>query len=697
MTLDEKLGQLHQSVIDRGKLDFEKCARDIRSESVGSYIFMLEDPATRNRLQRVAVGETRLGIPLLFGMDVIHGYRTIFPISLGLSCAWDPELFEKEQSIAAREAKAAGIDWSFAPMSDMARDPRWGRVAETCGEDPYLTSLDVAAQVKGFQSQGRQNPAPFAACLKHFVGYGASVGGRDYNHTEIPEFILRNTHLAPFHAGVKAGAMTLMSSFNALDGIPAVANQHTLTDILRGEWGFQGFVVSDWRAVEESIAWGYAEDESAAARLSLSAGTDMEMLSNAYQSLKEQIAKSRISMAVVDEAVRRVLRVKFELGLFDRDDPDINSYSSTILQPDSIALAREAAAKSIVLLKNDGVLPISKQIRRAALIGPFADDAREMIGCWPGLGHQQDVTTLAKTLRSRLGDRCDVVQGCSVLDQRPSPENGQSGIEDAVTAARQADVAILALGEPAQWTGENASRATLGLTGHQQALFDAVTRTGKPVVVIVFCGRPLVLTPLNGKASAILVAWQPGVQAGNGLADVLFGDITPGGRLTTSWPADVGQVPVYYNRYHTGRPTPQTTNYRDMSRDPLYWFGYGLSYTTFEYSRVRLSGSIASATVKNTGSRTGEEVVQLYIRQEACHEGARPEQELRGFRRVRLEPGQETEVQFTLTDDVLGYYGRDGRWRSDSGSYQLWIAPHAHTGEPIQYRKPDSTAMRFSR
>jgi beta-glucosidase len=523
--------------------------------------------------------------------------------------------------------------------------------------------------------------------LKHFVGYGASVGGRDYNHTEIPEFIMRNTHLPSFDAGVKAGVLTLMSSFNALDGIPAVANRQTLTDILRGEWGFTGFVVSDWRAVEETIAWGYAADDNAAARLSLSAGTDMEMLSNAYPTLKDEIAKGRIRVAVIDEAVRRVLRVKFELGLFDLESIHADAYNSAVLRPESVALARTAVAKSAVLLKNDGVLPLSKEVRKVALIGPFAADAREMIGCWPGLGHEQDVVTLAQALGARLGSRCEVLKGCSVLEKGESASAAAAGIEQAVNAARQADVVILTLGEPYTWTGENTSRATLGITGRQQALFDAVAAVGKPIVALIFCGRPLVLTPLIGKASAVMVAWQPGVQAGNGLADVLFGDIAPSGRLTASWPADVGQVPVYYNRYHTGRPARQTTDYRDMSRDPLYWFGYGLSYTTFKYGPARIQGSAVSATVKNTGSHAGEEVVQLYIRQEACPEGARPEQELRGFRRVSLEPGQEMEVQFPLTDEVLGYYGRNGKWRADVGSYQVWIAPHAHSGEPARYVK----------
>lgn len=728
MTLEEKLGQLHVSHSQRGTFSSAVYADRICAGDVGAMIWTIEDPAERNALQHIAVEQTRLGIPLIFGLDVIHGQRTVFPISLGLSCAWDSDLYEKSQTVAAREARASGVDWVFAPMSDLARDPRWGRVAETCGEDPYLASLCVAAAVRGFQgdmlpngdsSGDRQIAADrVAACLKHYVGYSAAIGGRDYNATDITEFELRNFYLPTFRAGVQAGALTVMSSFNAIDGIPATDNHHTLTEILRDEWGFRGVVVSDWEAVLETIAWGYAADEPDAARRAIFAGTDMEMLSNTYQTLGPQVAGARVPQTTIDQAVRRVLRLKFELGLFEQPYVDAAAYPSAILHLADLQLARQCVARSAVLLKNDGVLPLSKQVKTLALIGPFGDSAEQMLGCWPGKGHSEDVVTLAKGIAAKLSPdvRMQVVKGCEILSGMPMtrtltdgtivPEsnasattvpasNEASTIADAVRAARAADAVVMALGEPRGWTGENGSRAMLGLSGRQQELFDAVAATGKPVVVVVFSGRPLALPKVAARAAALLFAWQPGVQAGNGLADLLFGDTAPVGRLTMSVPSEVGQVPVYYNHYNTGRPEAEMGNYRDYTRDPMYDFGFGLTGTTFGYGAVRLTlaqnghPSVASATITNTGKQRGEEVVQLYIRQLACPEGARPVQELRGFWHVTLEPGQSKDVSFELNDQVLGYFARDGHWLTDPGKYQIWIAPHARTGEPAVYdRQP---------
>ncbi len=615
MTLEEKLGQLHQGVITpRSGFNVQEFAPAIRSGAVGSFIWGLENPKARNEVQRVAVQQSRLGIPIIFGLDVIHGYRTTFPSSLGLSCAWDPSLFEKAQTVAAREARASGVDWTFAPMSDLARDPRWGRVVETCGEDPFLTSLCVAAEVRGFQGGNPSDPSRLAACLKHFVGYSAAVGGRDYNATEIPEFILRNFHLPSFEAGVKAGALTLMSSFNANDGIPATANRHTLTDILRKEWGFRGFVVSDWRGVAEQIDWGFAANDSEAAAFALNAGTDMEMVSDTYSTIPGQLKSGSISPETLDEAVRRVLRVKFQVGLFDRPYTDPAAFLPAILRPDAMQLARECAARSAVLLKNKGALPLSRNLSKVALIGPFGNDAREMLGCWTGMGHSEDVTTLAAGIRAKLapGSELEVVKGCGALGRAPLTKTLTDGsvVPDpaavahaddwdgpaAVQAARASDAVIMALGEPAGWTGENASRSNLGLTGRQQDLFDSIIAVGKPVVVVVFCGRPLAISRLASKASALLIAWQPGVQAGNGLADLLFGDAAPSGRLTMSMPSSVGQLPVYYNRYTTGRPDPEFINYRDATRNPLYPFGFGLTYTTFSSTPVEIRPGTGGAS-----------------------------------------------------------------------------------------------------
>ncbi len=713
MTLPEKIGQLQQQVFEPGMdKQLDKILSNIRNGEIGSYILMVEDPKQRNMLQRTAVEESRLGIPLIFGADVIHGHRTIFPIPLGMASMWDPAAIEKAQGIAAQEARAMGLNWVFAPMCDLARDSRWGRVAETGGEDPYLNSLYVAAAVRGFQGTNPADPGKVVSCLKHFAGYSAVTGGRDYNQTDIPNFILRNFHLPPFHAGVQAGALTVMSAFNAIDGIPAAANRFLLTDVLRGEWGFRGFVVSDWEGVMETINWGFVPDAAAAARACLLAGNDMEMMSKLYPTLVEQVAQGLLPESAVDEAVRRVLRVKFEAGLFDHPYVDNEGYAPVIMTPESLAFARSVVSRSTVLLKNDGVLPISPKAKRIALIGPFADETREMIGCWVSQGKVRDVVTLARAFRERLGKDSGlrVVLGCDingnqprtktltdgrvVIDKSAPPPMGVFDLPAAVKAASEADLVVMALGEPWYWTGENASRARTGLTGRQQELFDTIVAVGKPVVVVLFCGRPLSIPRVVESAAAVVVAWQPGIQAGPGVADVLFGDVSPSGRLTISWPRDSGQLPMFYNRYNTGRPAKEFVGYRDITRDPQYPFGYGLTYTQFSYGKVEVApGSngqpaMAKTTITNTGQRQGEEVAQLYIRQMACAEGARPYQELRGFQRLTLKPGQSQEVSFALTDDVLGYVGRDGQWKVDAGDYGIWISPQAGEGDPVNYKRP---------
>ena len=708
MTQAEKVGQLSQGVLRPGVADPNAYIQPIRSGAIGSYILSLgsDDPAARNTLQEIATKQSRLGIPLIFGFDTIHGLRTVFPIPLAISCTWDPALFEKLEAVAARESRAAGIDWVFGPMCDLARDPRWGRVAETFGEDPYLASLFAAAAVRGLQGQDPAAPDRVAACLKHFAGYSAAEGGRDYNHTNVPEFAMRNLFLPAFHAGVREGALSVMSAFNANDGIPSTASRFLLTQVLRDEWKFSGFVVSDWEAVYETIPWGFAADEKEAARRSLTAGTDMEMVSTTYRdTLPTQVSEGRLSQASIDASVRRVLGVKFKLGLFERPFTDAELFRSAMVQSDGLALAREAAARSCVLLKNEKLLPLERSLKRIAVLGPLANDRDEMLGTWAGHGAAADVVTLAEGIRAKIpAAQVEVVRGCPLLETQrtrtltdgkvvvdESAEDARTAtIENAVRAASQAEVCILALGEPRGWTGENASRARLGLTGRQQQLLDAVAATGKPVVVVLFCGRPLQLTTVLDSAQAVLVAWQPGIQGGNAIADLLFGDAAPSGRLTMSFPIDVGQLPVYYNRYNTGRPVLEMVNYRDLTREALFPFGFGLTYTSFSYEPVQIKTGetdMASALITNTGTREGEEIVQLYIRDMACSEGARPQQELRGFERVRLRPGESREVHFKLTDEVLGFFGRDGNWRVEPGSFQIWIAPHAQTGTPASYSR----------
>ena len=708
MTLDEKIGQLRQSPAETNAV--EKFAVPLQRGEAGSFLdgsALVETPVRRNQLQHIAVEQSRLGIPLIFGHDSIHGFRTIFPIPLAQACAWEPDLFERTQTISARETAAAGIDWTFAPMVDLARDPRWGRIAEGFGEDPWLGALDAAACVRGFQGTNPAAPDRIVACLKHYVGYGAAEGGRDYNTTEISEYTLRNFYLPQFKAGVDAGAWTVMSAFNCLSGMPASANHHTLTEILRNEWKFRGFVVSDWDAINELIPHGVAPDGAGAARLALMAGVDMEMFSTDYfDTLAQQVRAGKIPESVVDEAARRVLTVKFARGLFEHPYTDETRCQTAFLRPDALALAREAAAKSCVLLKNEnGALPISRQAKTVALIGPFAGDAEELAGCWCSRARANDIVSIADGIRAKLsgGSQLTVARGCAIMeagkirrhlgDFSPIAERatGSNEIAEAVEVAKAADVVILALGEPRDWTGEDSSRSDLDLPGRQMELFEAVAAAGRPIIVVLFNGRPLALPRVQEKAAAILEAWHPGVQGGNGVADVLFGDVDPAGRLTTTFPRGVGQVPVYYNHFNTGRP--ELGKYADGSGEPLYPFGFGLTYTTFEYGRVQLSAPMmkpggtlnARIVVKNSGLRAGTEVLQLYIRDIAASAGPRPVRELRGFQKVRLNPGESREVTFAISGRELGYFDTQGRWLVEPGKFQLWIAKDSASGEPVEF------------
>ncbi len=715
MTLDEKIGQLQQLALLN---DSDKTlAGELRAGGIGSFLgngTLIETPVMRNKLQHLVVEQSRLGIPLIFGHDVIHGFRTAFPIPLAEACAWEPGLFEQTQSIAAREAAAAGVDWTFAPMVDLARDPRWGRIAEGFGEDPYLGGLDAAAAVRGFQGTNVADTNRVVACLKHFVGYGAAEGGRDYNTTEISEYTLRNFYLPQFHAGVEAGALTVMSAFNCLSGFPASGNRHTLTDILRGEWKFPGFVVSDWQAVAELVDHGVAADEAAAARLAITAGVDLEMVStNYHDTLKQLVEQGIVSKKMVDDAVRRILMVKFEKGLFDHPFTDEARWRTAYLEEDALDLARVAAAKSCVLLKNaNGILPLSPHLNKLALIGPFTENAQELVGPWHSSAHANDLITFAEAVRNHLNFdfQIAIARGCPMIspgspkpplnlsDFTPVNERplGTNEIADAVAVAQTADVVVLALGEPQDWSGESASRTDLGLPGRQQQLFDAVAATGKPVVVVLFNGRPLAIPQLQNRAAAIVEAWFPGGKGAEAVADLLFGVTDPSGRLTTTFPRNVGQVPFYYNHYNTGRPGfgEYKGNYVDVITTPLYPFGFGLAYTAFEFGHAQLEtnmvpmgGEVTVRTaIKNTGARAGTAVAELYLRALAASAGPRPLRELKGFKKILLQPGESREVSFTLAAKDLGYYDARGNWLVEPGNYQLWISGDSATGEPAAFQ-----------
>lgn len=706
MTMEEKLGQMNQFSVDEptgpGKKHgaFDEL---IRQSKVGS-LYNITGPRV-NEFQKIAMEQSRLKIPIVFGLDVIHGYRTIFPTPLALSATWDPALVEKAARVAAVEASAAGIRWTFSPMVDIARDARWGRIVEGAGEDPYLGSVMAQAYVRGYQAN-LASPTSIAACAKHFVGYGAAEGGRDYNTTEIPDRLLRQVYLPPFQAAREAGALTLMSAFNSLNEVPASANPFTLDQVLRREWKFRGVVVSDWTSIEETIQHGTALDGAMAARKSLAAGVDMDMESGLYLStLGEQIKAGKVPIAQVDEAVRRILRIKFALGLFEHPYADMESASKVTLTPENLAVAREAAEKSFVLLKNDGVLPLKAELK-IALVGPLADSARDMIGTWSAKGEAKDAIVLRSALAEKLGANMSYAKGTEILT------DSESGFTEALQAAQQADVVVAAMGEDAQWmTGEAASRSELTLPGNQQKLLEALGSTGKPVVLIVFSGRPLVLNWAAEHAAAILEAWHPGVQAGPALVQTLYGDSNPSGKLTTSFPRAVGQEPLYYNHLNTGRPAekvdlthPPTTNdekfksrYVDQQNTALFPFGFGLSYTKFSYTPVTLSATTATAAdlnagrgaikataeVRNDGSREGDEIVQLYIRERGTSV-ARPVRELKGFQRVTLKPGESRKVEFTIGGDELRFWNIDMKNVVEPAKVSVWIAPSSADGLPAE-------------
>jgi len=696
MTIEEKVGQMSQSTSLATPFS-ENIKQEIRQGRWGSFL-NAGSPADRAEAQRIARQESRLGIPLLFGRDVIHGYRTIFPIPLGQAASWDPALVEAAARTAAREAAAEGIRWTFAPMLDIARDPRWGRIAESPGEDPYLASVLAAALVRGFQGASLDDPASVAACAKHYAGYGAAEGGRDYNSTWIPELLLRQVYLPPFHAAADAGVATFMTAFNALNGVPASGNSFLLREILRNEWKYSGMVVSDYNAVTEMIAHGYAADASDAARKAVNAGVEMEMVSTSFRDHLPALVKSGdVDRKTIDNAVRNILRLKFRLGLFDEPIP---SPATSHVTPDSLAVAERLATESTVLLKNrNDLLPLSNSIGSLAVIGPLADSRVDQMGTWVMDGRAGDVQTPLAALRQMLGDsRVHYVPGL-----RSSRDTNQQEFSAAREAAGRSDVVLLFLGEEQVLSGEARSRAYLNLPGAQDALVDAVAAAGKPMVAIVMAGRPLTFRETADKVDAILYAWHPGTMGGPALAGLLFGRTVPSGRLPVTFPRSVGQVPIYYAHLSTGRPplaselgvpagTPvdphgYTSRYIDLDFTPEYAFGYGLSYTTFEYSNLRVSAATVpmggtvtvSADVTNRGSREAPETVQLYLHDVAASV-AQPVRVLKGFRRVILKSGATETVTFSLTTNDLAFYNEKLQPVTEPGQFEVWIAPDSAGG-----------------
>ncbi|MEU6769133.1 beta-glucosidase BglX [Streptomyces sp. NPDC046853] len=700
MTVEEKLGQLQQlpwsvSTGPGGSetKDVEDAARAGRLGSV----LNIFGAKSSNALQRIAVEESRLGIPLIFGLDVIHGLWTTFPIPLAQASSFDPEVTRRDAEVSAKESRSNGVHWTFSPMMDVTHEPRWGRIAEGCGEDPYLTTAFAVAKVEGYQGEqgsGLGDKDRIAACAKHFVAYGGAEGGRDYNTVDVSESRLRNHYLPPFKAALDAGVATVMASFNTISGVPAHGNSHTLTDVLYKEWGFEGFVVSDWNGVDELVAHGFAEDGTDAARLALNAGVDMEMAStDLAKNGKKLLSGGRISERRLDEAVARILRLKHALGLFEHpyaDEDDAIDEPSA----DARKAARETAARSMVLLKNDGkALPLKKSAGSIAVVGPFGD-SDDLLGTWTFPGAAKSFPSgkvLAAVKAAAPQAKVTYAKGVDA----EGTETG--GIPKAVAAAKKADVTVVVVGEPPAMSGEAAARSDISLPGGQEKLIEAIAATGKPFVVVLVNGRPLTVGDWLKSAPAVLEAWHPGLEAGNAIADVLFGKVNPGGKLPVSFPRTVGQIPCHYNHESTGRPysadNKYTSKYLDLPPDPQFAFGHGLSYTDFEIGEPRLSRDRVparalrkgdtlevSVSVRNTGRRAGDEVVQLYVHDIAASI-AQPVRKLRGFRRVTLEPGKSKTVRFRLGADDFGFWtnAENGEFRIEEGAVDIYVGNSSET------------------
>ncbi|MBN1340848.1 MAG: glycoside hydrolase family 3 C-terminal domain-containing protein [Bacteroidales bacterium] len=685
MTLEEKIGQLNlvaSSDFITGDFSATDISKKVREGKVGAILNIRSAERIRT-VQQAAVEETRLGIPILFGLDIIHGYKTIFPIPLGLSCSFDLDMIEKTARIAAVESSADGLAWTYSPMVDVSRDPRWGRVAEGAGEDTYLGCLVAEAYVRGYQGDDQSANNTIMACVKHFAAYGDAEAGREYNTVDISKLTLFEYYLPPFKAAIDAGVGSLMTAFNEISGVPATSNKWLLRDLLREQWGFDGFTVSDYTSINELENHGVAADTSQAAELVIKAGVDMDMQGSAYlHYLKQLVEEGKITEDLIDQAVRRVIEAKMKLGLFD--DPykycDEERVKIDIMNAEQLAAARESVAKSCVLLKNQNhTLPISKDVKSIAIIGPLGNSKKDMLGNWMAAGEPKKAVTLMEGMINKAGSCASVkwMEGCKVND----PD--KSGFAEAVNLARQSDFVILALGEHGWMSGEAASRTDIGLPGVQNNLAEAVIKTGKPTAVVLFNGRPLTITKLDEIAPAILETWFGGTQAGNGIADVLFGDYNPSGKLTMTFPRSVGQVPIYYNHKNTGRPiNPERPDFKYLSKyldspnDPLYPFGYGLSYTTFKYDglSVEVEGDQINIRVKvsNTGDMDGEEVVQLYV-QDNIGTITRPVKELKGFQKVMIKKGESRILTFTLTRDDLAFYHPDLTKNFEPGEFVVYV------------------------
>ena len=677
MTLEEKVLQLNQYTLGRNN-NVNNVGEEVKKvpSEIGSLIYFDINPELRNNMQKKAMEESRLGIPIIFGYDAIHGFRTIYPISLGQACSWNPGLVEQACAVSAQEARMSGVDWTFSPMIDVARDPRWGRVAEGYGEDPYTNGVFAAASVRGYQGDDMSAENRMAACLKHYVGYGASEAGRDYVYTEISAQTLWDTYLLPYEMGVKAGAATLMSSFNDISGVPGSANPYIMTEILKKRWKHDGFIVSDWGAVEQLKNQGLAATKKDAARYAFNAGLEMDMMSHAYdRHLKELVEEGKVTMAQVDESVRRVLRVKFRLGLFERPYTPVTNEKDRFFRPQSMAVAAQLAAESMVLLKNNNqILPLTNK-KKIAVVGPMAKNGWDLLGSWCGHGKDTDVEMLYDGLTAEFGGDAELryAMGC-----KPQG-NDRSGFAGALDVARWSDVVIVCLGEMLTWSGENASRSTIALPQIQEELVKELKEAGKPIILVLSNGRPLELNRMEPLCDAILEIWQPGINGARSMAGILSGRINPSGKLAMTFPYSTGQIPIYYNRRKSGRG--HQGFYKDITSDPLYPFGHGLSYTEFKYGTVTPSATkvkrgdklSAEVTVTNTGARDGAETVHWFISDPYCSI-TRPVKELKHFEKQLIKAGETKTFRFDIDlERDFGFVNEDGKRFLEAGEYHILV------------------------
>jgi beta-glucosidase len=678
MTLEEKILQMNQWTYGKNANanNIEASMKAVRPE-IGSLIYRSINPVYRNQIQKKAMEQSRLGIPILMGFDVIHGYRTIFPIPLAQACSWNKDLVSQSCAVAAKESRLSGVDWTFSPMIDVARDARWGRVSEGYGEDVYANTVFAVAAVNGYQGKNLSDSFSIAACLKHYIGYSLSEGGRDYRYADVSAQTLWETFMPPYEAGVKAGAATLMSAFNDISGVPASANTYTLTEILKQRWKHDGFVVSDWGSVENLIPQGFAKDKKDAALKSFMAGVEMDMVDNVYvENLPQLVAEKKVPMSKIDDAVKRILRIKFRLGLFDQpyvvELPEKDRY----YQPESMAMAAKIAEESMVLLKNNnGTLPISKSVKQIALIGPMVKDSVNLMGSWEGQGIAESVETLFEGMEKEFAGKANLnyAKGCGFEG------NDETGFEEAFQMAQKSDVIILCMGEMKKWSGENASRSTIALPGIQEKLVAALKKSGKPVILVLSSGRPVELGNLESLSDAILEIWQPGIAGGTPLAGILSGRLNPSGKLAITFPLATGQIPTYYNMRQSSRP--KQGGYQDIATEPKYWFGHGLSYTTYTYSPVKLSASkirkgeklIAEVEITNTGSVSGKETALWFIADPVASI-TRPMKELKFFEKKELKAGEKAVFKFEI-DPIrdLSFPDANGLKRLEAGDFFVLI------------------------